>query len=354
MASCTTTLIESAPASGPELAPEPEVTEDPDSWIIPSDTNCSGSDTSSDPDEDVRYHLKEMRIPNAESWAKRMWNAGYTSMEDLAAMNLDEVAAEVQMPSGVKRKLMKGLEDFNAGTLNPLPDGNLDDTAPQQTKQRFNWALFFGITATTVAIGGVVGLVVWSGAAAEAVAGARAAAVAIRASGIGSFLGAATNLVLAILSDCLDGDSEITMADRKKKKIRDVKAGDKILTYNKGKLRIKTVLEVKSGSSSNMYSINLKSIDGNKFTIKATGGHPFYVKENGWAVLDPAQSKFSNEVRKLCLGDCLIARDGGAAEIEGIEEISGLSSTYNLVINGPGTFFVNDILSHSGLPPPSK
>ena len=104
-----------------------------------------------------------------------------------------------------------------------------------------------------------------------------------------------------------------------------------------------------------MRSIELKHGSGELFVIKATAGHPFYVKEHGWAVLDPKQASFVNAefVEKLKIGDRLVLRSGQSASVVNISEPSS-GATFNLVIDGPGTFFVNDLLSHSGLAPASN
>lgn len=158
------------------------------------------------------------------------------------------------------------------------------------------------------------------------------------------------------LVDCLDGETLVTMADRAKKKIKDVKVGDKILSYNKGKLRVKTVVEVKEGQSNTMRELFLQTPDGKDFRIKATGGHPFYTKEKDWAVISPDDAHFdaSKPVKKLSVGDTLVLRSGAGAKLLKIGEVLPRQKTYNLAIDGPGTFFVEGILSHSGLPPPKK
>ena len=158
------------------------------------------------------------------------------------------------------------------------------------------------------------------------------------------------------LADCLHGDTLVTMADRSKKKIKDVKVGEKILNYNKGKLRVKTVLEVKESSSRTLRELLLQSADGKEFTIKATGGHPFYTKEKGWAVVSLDEGHFdkSKPVKELTIGETLVVRGDAGAKLVRIGEASPTQRTYNLIIDGPGTFFAEGILSHSGLPPPKK
>ena len=147
------------------------------------------------------------------------------------------------------------------------------------------------------------------------------------------------------------------MADRSKKQIKDVKIGDNILSYNKAKLRVKTVVEVKDGLRNTMRELFLQAPDGKQFTIKATGGHPFFTKEKQWAVISPDDARFdaSKPVKILAVGDTLVLRGGAGAKLVKVgDKLPTHQKAYNLAIDGPGTFFVEGILSHSGLPPPGK
>ena len=225
-----------------------------------------------------------------------------------------------------------------------LPQGDLDATAPVQSEGGSGLPGLF-----------VLGVGVVSGGAAIALAGEAAVAVTVLRAGLGIFGAASTvtGLTMMALGDCLDGETLVTMSDRSKKKIKDVKVGDKILSYNKNKLRVKTVTEVKEGSSNTMRELFLQAPDGKEFMIKATGGHPFYTKEKAWAVVSPDDAHFdaSKPVKKLAVGDTLVLRGGAGAKLVKIGEVLPTQKTYNLAIDGPGTFFVEGILSHSGLPP---
>ena len=288
-----------------------------------------------------------MKVPDAKKWALKFQKAGYGDMDDVAGCDLDAVLEELRVPSGIQKKLRDGLPQFIAGTLgqNSMPQGDLDATAPTQ-KEGVNWWFWGGVAATAV-VAATGGAMVLAAAAAE-----ETAAAAI----VGVVVGPAAQWTagLVVVGDCLDGDTVVTMADRSKKKIKDVKIGDKILSYNKGKLRVKTVGEVKQGSSNTMRQLFLETPEGKDFTIKATGGHPFYTKDNKWAVISPDDAHFdtSKPVKKLEVGDTLVLRGGAGAKLVKIGERLPKQKTYNLVIDGPGTFFVEGILSHSGLPPP--
>ena len=69
---------------------------------------------------------------------------------------------------------------------------------------------------------------------------------------------------------------------------------------------------------------------------------------------DDAHFDASKPVKKLSVGDTLAFRSGAGAKLLKIGEALPRQKTYNLSIDGPGTFFVEGILSHSGLPPPKK
>eukprot|EP00971_Amphidinium_carterae_P334528 6469859-Amphidinium_carterae.2 len=103
-------------------------------------------------------------------------------------------------------------------------------------------------------------------------------------------------VVVAVTIDCLDGDAEITMANRSKKKMKHLKKGEKILTFNHGRFKVKTIEEVKEGYSRTMFAVELKSCSGKSTKVLATGGHPFYAKEKGWSVIVPDKSKFTKPV----------------------------------------------------------
>eukprot|EP00971_Amphidinium_carterae_P046266 910689-Amphidinium_carterae.1 len=143
------------------------------------------------------------------------------------------------------------------------------------------------------------------------------------------------------------------MADRSKRKIKHLKKGEKILTFNCGKLKVKTICEVTEGYSQNMFAMQLKSATGKVTDVLATGGHPFYVKGQGWSVIDTKGSRFAKPVKELKVGDKLVLKGGKAAELVHIQRTSD-RKTYNLVLDGPGAFFVHDVLSHSGLPASDK
>jgi len=310
-----------------------------------------------------------MTVPDAKKWARKFQKAGYLDMDDVVACDLDAVFEELRVPSGIQKKLRDGLQQFKDGTIgqSSMPQGDLDETAPTQKEDGVNWWFWGGLAATAVLVAASGGVLIAAAAAESAAAAATTAAAAQAAEAAAAAQAVGTvatggsvatafmvGAAMLAIGDCLDGDTVVTMADRSKKKIKDVKIGDKILSYNKGKLRVKTVGEVKEGSSNTMRQLFLQTPEGKDFTIKATGGHPFYTKDNKWAVISPDDAHFdtSKPVKKLAVGDTLVLRGGAGAKLMKIGERLPKQKTYNLIIDGPGTFFVEGILSHSGLPPP--
>ncbi|CAJ1446440.1 unnamed protein product, partial [Effrenium voratum] len=260
--------------------------------------------------DDLVFHFKQMRLPDYKQWSRKFFSAGYRDMEELRDADLTEVFGELQIPSGIQTILQKGVSEFKAGTFAaafPMPREDLDATAPRQADSEWGSLVM-------------------------------------------------TGLGMLALGDCLDGDTKITMSDRSQKKIQDLNAGDQILTFNKGKTKVKTILKVETGTSRNMRSITLRRTTGEAFSIKATEGHPFYTKANAWAVLDPSTARFdtSKPVASLGVGEEVILRRGNLAKVSGLAEVLPRQKTYNLQVDGPGTFFAEGILSHSGLPPLKK
>lgn len=106
--------------------------------------------------DDLQYHFKQMRVPSSSFWATEFRQAGYGDMDELAEADLPTVFAELQVPSGIQKKIEEGMGHFSAGTFNAtyMPQGDLDATAPVQSKDGINWWLWGGI-----AVGGLASVV---------------------------------------------------------------------------------------------------------------------------------------------------------------------------------------------------
>ena len=212
-------------------------------------TNISSSNASEA--DDLVFHFKQMRLPDYKQWSRKFFSAGYRDMEELRDADLTEVFGELQIPSGIQTILQKGVSEFKAGTFAaafPMPREDLDATAPRQADSEWGWGwivLGAGVAIVTVASGAA--LLSAAPAAAEGVAAAAtaeaAATTATVSSGFATGSLVMTGLGMLALGDCLDGDTKITMSDRSQKKIQDLNAGDQILTFNKGKTKVKTILK---------------------------------------------------------------------------------------------------------------
>lgn len=103
-----------------------------------------------------------MGLPDSTKWATKLMRAGYKDMDELkdADISFDAIADEVGMPSGVKKKFVAGMNAFKESGIIPqeLPQGDLNASAPTQTKASFNWPMFLGVTAVCCAVGGAAGL----------------------------------------------------------------------------------------------------------------------------------------------------------------------------------------------------
>ncbi|CAK9036412.1 unnamed protein product [Durusdinium trenchii] len=198
------------------------------------------------------------------------------------------------------------------------------------------------LNAIAVESAGVNWLLVGFGAAAAAVIAAVAAASAV--------LGAAVAYSFFTMNvGGWDGDMKVIMGDGSKKKIKDVKIGDQIQSFNKGKLQARPVVMIEENESSTMRELLLQTSDGSQFSIKATGEHPLYTQK-GWAVVAPQEGRFKTSPEKLRIGDTLFLC-GEDAKLIAIGDPLPLQKTYKLSMDGQSTLFVEGILGHSGLPP---
>lgn len=310
-------------------------------------------------DGEIMHHFEMMRLPQHGSWAQKVIRAGYQDMLLLQEADLEVLAAEIGMPSGVKQLLKRGLTAYRNGEFESvfaLPVVDLNATAPTQAGSGWDWKTIALVAGGVVVVGVGIGFAFASAPAAGAAAAAGAEISAGEAAAIlglspAVVAGLQAGTLVAVSADCLDGDAEITDVHGKQKKIRDIKQGDKVLSYNKGKTLVKNVLEVKTGRSRNMYEVLFAGPTG-QFKIRATGGHPFYSKTHqGWVVPDPSANKSDKLPQKLEVGCQLVLRSGAVATVRSISKLQGSIPTYNLIVDGPGTFFVQQLLSHSGLPP---
>lgn len=80
-----------------------------------------------------------------------------------------------------------------------------------------------------------------------------------------------------ILILCMTGDTPVLMADGTETPLRDIKVGDRVATYDNGRLGVSTVLNHKSNHLDMVYAIRM--ISGR--VVRANARHPFLVEEGG-------------------------------------------------------------------------
>ena len=103
---------------------------------------------------------------------------------------------------------------------------------------------------------------------------------------------------------CMTGDTPVLMADRQEKPLRDVRPGDKVATFDNGKLNTSTVLNHQSNGIDTIYEIQTQSGK----IVHANERHPFLVMNDG--VLEWTRLKY------LRLGDELVVTKGVTDRLE--------------------------------------
>ena len=149
---------------------------------------------------------------------------------------------------------------------------------------------------------------------------------------------------------CLDGDSLVLMANLKRKKIKELKIGDKVYSAN-GEYRLepKTIKDISVTLAKAKYKIITKS----GLTIIATANHPFAVfkdEEVVWKTLSEG----------LSIGSSLLVIDDfrdGAVHTDSIGdflidditsvEFHSVSEVYDITVSDNHTFIAQDILTHN-------
>jgi hypothetical protein len=77
-----------------------------------------------------------------------------------------------------------------------------------------------------------------------------------------------------ILIQCMVGDTAVTMADGRARPLREIRLGDRVATYDNGRLGTSTILGWKNQGQDAVFEITMAS--GAK--VKANRRHPFLVK----------------------------------------------------------------------------
>jgi len=162
----------------------------------------------------------------------------------------------------------------------------------------------------------------------------------------------ATALTVAVLTECLDGETPVLNQDRVPVRLCEIKNGDFVLGWNKRRCVVSRVLKVTRNQVTADHLCRV--VLGESTTIIATKNHPFWVDGKKWcSVVPDEQAELRTEVMKV--GDYCRDVSGKKLQITAIDNLksdsdpSALFDVFNLVIDGPGTWFANGVLNHSGM-----
>lgn len=274
-------------------------------------------------------------------WVEHFRAQGARTVPDIAFI-VDNQGVQ-GMPPLERERLKDALIRWREGSFRSfytLPDGNLSEGLPRF--EDVNWTWWVNIALTFVIIALVVSRAWQMFATLLAAPSVVAAAVPVAVP------------AAAAAVDCVDEDAEVTMYNRSRQVISKVRVGDEILSFSDGSFLVKKVTGIKVGRSSEMTRVVYKLPSGKLSDIYVTAGHPLYVNEKGWSVMDPSKVRHRPEggsVHQLMVGDKLVLGDDSAADVVSLTKCSANRKTYNLIVDGVGTFFCNGLLMHSGLPP---
>lgn len=170
------------------------------------------------------------------------------------------------------------------------------------------------------------------------------------------FLSFSAELVFAKGSCFLPG-TLITMGNGSQQPIENVKAGDKIVSYDQNLNPVITqVLETEAPIRDDYYIIKF---DNDK-ELKVTNEHPLYVKSGkyeGWGSIIPeaAMDDANIKTKKIEIGDYLLNIEKKWIKIVNIKHVNEKVQTYNLKkVDKTSTFFAEGFLAHNKdeSPPP--
>jgi len=162
----------------------------------------------------------------------------------------------------------------------------------------------------------------------------------------------ATALTVLVLTECLDGETPVLNQDRVPVRLCEIKQGDFVLGWNKRRSVVSRVLKVTRNQVTADQLCRL--VLGESTTIIATKNHPFWVDGKKWcSVVPDEKADLKTEVLKV--GDYCRDVSGKKLQITAIDNLksdsdpSALFDVFNLVVDGPGTWFANGVLNHSGM-----
>ena len=157
---------------------------------------------------------------------------------------------------------------------------------------------------------------------------------------LGSLFSGAANSAAAAWA-CFVADTLVTMADGAKKTIKDIKLGDKVLSFNPATLEdtVAEVTAIMEPKESEVVEITCINMFGHKFKVRTTLTQPLLIGDGEFA-----------RVSKLKYKDELVVVDGGD-HIAKIEEIASVENAlvYDIKVSGVNTYYANDFIAKGGV-----
>lgn len=147
------------------------------------------------------------------------------------------------------------------------------------------------------------------------------------------------------IETCLSGNTLITLADKNQKRIDQLKAGDKILSYNfkTGENEPDEIVTINNPVHSNMVYILLENM-----LIVCTPDHPFY-SNYGWVSVNPYRTemyyKAIDSAREITKG-MFLQTMSGRSRVVSVKRFQQKQTTYNISkLKKNTTYFANSILT---------
>jgi len=165
-----------------------------------------------------------------------------------------------------------------------------------------------------------------------------------------SLSGAVSGVVVPVVccsivtGGCFAPSTQVMLPNRSYRRMDELRIGDRVLSFNKGIFRMKRVLQCMHDENPTvMRCIRFCLPDGREGQLEATPGHPIWVSGKGWCKMPSHGTSSHEDVQENAR---LVHHTGMAAIVIKIED-SREQKPFNIVVDGPGTFFVNGCLVHS-------
>lgn len=144
-----------------------------------------------------------------------------------------------------------------------------------------------------------------------------------------------------ILIQCMTGDTPVLMETGQEKPLRDIRPGDRVATYENGRVSVSTVRNWINNGPDRVFEIRMKS----GIVVKANARHPFLVEDGGelkWQ--RTATLKKGSAILRVigALDTFEIARDTVLAVVDG-----GVEDVFDVQIDRTENFIANGLVSHN-------